>query len=70
MNEEAQRIWDSGKYLISIKYYNYRISLYSVGKEFFEIFYDPESNAIEKINMANEDDLKKFLNRININSIE
>jgi hypothetical protein len=67
MNEDAQRIWDNGNHLISIKYYNYRISLYSVGKEFFEIFYNPESNTIEKINLATEDDLKKFLNRITIN---
>ena len=64
--DEIQRIWDDGNHVMSIQYYNNKISLYSVGLEFFEVIYNPNSNEIEKIKPVDSEDLKKFLNRIKI----
>ncbi|HCW06658.1 MAG TPA: hypothetical protein DGG95_04750 [Cytophagales bacterium] len=66
MDEVAERIWNNGCFLIAIDYYGYKISLYSLGTDFYEIFYNPRTNEIEKISLATEDDLKKYLNRISI----
>ena len=52
MHEDAEQVWAHGKYLISIEYYSFKINLYSVGEEFYEIFYNPNTNEIEKVNCA------------------
>jgi hypothetical protein len=67
MNELAERVWKEGTYQITIEYYGYRVSLYSVNADFYEVFYNSTENKIEKINLATEDDLKKYLNRIKLN---
>jgi hypothetical protein len=67
MKEQAQKIWDKGNYLISIRYRKYRISLYSLGTDFYEIFYNPYSQEVEWINLADQNDMIKYLNRIKLN---
>jgi hypothetical protein len=64
MNEEAERIWNEGVYLASIEYYCFKINLYSLGKEFWEVYYHPVQNTIERVSRASEEDLNKYLNRI------
>jgi hypothetical protein len=66
MKNEAQRLWDRGNYLMSIRYRKYRISLYALGKDFYEIFYNPYSQEVEWINLADENDMIKYLNRIQL----
>lgn len=66
MNEDAERIWEEGEFLITIEYYAFKINLYSVGKEFWEIYYHPIKNTIEKINKATVEDMNKYLNRIKL----
>lgn len=66
MNENAQKIWDKGSYLMSIRYRRHRISLYALGKEFYEIFYNPYSQEVDWINIADENDMIKYLNRIKL----
>ncbi|HEV8513167.1 MAG TPA: hypothetical protein VGQ59_07810 [Cyclobacteriaceae bacterium] len=70
MNEEAEFIWTHGKYLISIEYYAFKINLYSVKKNFYEIFYHPNTNEITKINRASFIDLEKYLNRIELEKLQ
>lgn len=66
MNKEAQRIWDDGHFVMAIEYYGFKISLYSVGHEFYEVYYHPDLNRIEEIRKATKADLAKYLNRIEL----
>ena len=66
MKEHAQKIWDKGNYLMSIRYRKYRISLYALGTDFYEIFYNPNSQEVEWINLADQNDMIKYLNRIKL----
>ena len=71
MNEDADHIWNQGEFVMSIdNYYGYRINLYLVGKEYYEVFYDPSENEIEKINRATKDDLDKYAGRIQLNNLQ
>ncbi len=67
MKEKAQKIWDKGNYLISIRYRKYRISLYALGTDFYEIFYNPTSQEVEWTNLADQTDMIQYLDRINLN---
>lgn len=49
INDEAQYTWDAGTYLTSRSDYYHNINLYHVDKFFVEIFYDQETNIVEKI---------------------
>lgn len=62
----ANRITNYGQFLEIIEYYNRRVSLYSVDNDFYEVYYDEQSNEIEKINEVSEQDLTKYLNRIKL----
>ncbi|MFN8337157.1 MAG: hypothetical protein U0U09_18640 [Cyclobacteriaceae bacterium] len=62
----ASRIFNYGQLVEMIEYYNRRVALYSVDSDFYEVYYNQESNEIEKINQASDPDLAKYLNRITI----
>ncbi|HEV8512212.1 MAG TPA: hypothetical protein VGQ59_03015 [Cyclobacteriaceae bacterium] len=70
MNELAERIWKYGTYLVTIEYYAHKVNLYTVDAEFYEIHYNNVDNEIEKINLATEDDLKKYLSRIELEKLQ
>lgn len=55
-----EHIWNQGEYITSIDYYGYKINLYLVGKEYYEVFYNPSSNEIEKIYRAEKEDIGSF----------
>jgi hypothetical protein len=62
-------VWDMGLYLDSVNYYRYKAYLYALGSFFVEIFYHQDSAQIEKVEIASEDNLIKYLNRIDINTL-
>lgn len=62
----AQRIFDNGSFIVTIEYYNQKINLYAVDEDFYEIYYDPKSNEIVKINLAMGVDMDKYVNKIDI----
>ena len=66
MKEEADKVWDKGTHLITIEHNGFKVSLYSVGKEFIEIHHNPTENRIEQINQASENDLQKYLRQIKL----
>ena len=56
----------SGKYLGVRKYYGYFINLYLLDDTFYEVFYSPDSNVIEKVQMLeDEKHLDLFINHMN-----
>lgn len=66
LNKLASRVFTYGRFIAVIEYYNRRIALYSVDKDFYEVYYDAEENQVEKISEASEQDLTKFLTRITL----
>jgi hypothetical protein len=66
LNHLANRITNFGQYIETIEYYNRRINLYSVDSDYYEVYYNQETNEIEKINLVTDQDLTKYLNRIKV----
>lgn len=65
LDNKAKILWENGKFVESINsYYNYRINLYALHNKFVEVYYHKGEEAIVKITMASERDLKKYLLRI------
>ena len=66
LDDRAKLLWERGDFVESITYYNYSLILYSLNRQFVELFYDRNSQAILWISLANEYDMKKYLNKIEI----
>jgi hypothetical protein len=58
-----------GTKVASVKYYNYRATLYSYNGLLIEEYYDTESKEIARICSVQEDDLKKYLDKINLTDL-
>lgn len=66
LNDRAQILWDQGKYLETIEYYGYRVNLYALANFFVEVYYSPVTQSIDKIDVAYENDLKKYISMIKL----
>ena len=66
LNKLANRITNFGQFVETIEYYNRKINLYSFENDLYEVYYNQETNEIEKINLVTDQDLTKYLNRIKI----
>jgi hypothetical protein len=64
--DRAGIVWQKGKFVDSVIYNNYCLMLYSVNRQFVELFLDLKTHAIVWISMANEYDLAKYLDDIKI----
>ena len=69
MNEIAKRLFNDGTYLVTIEYYGHNVNLYSMDGDYYEVYYNKIDNSIEKVNLATEEVLKKYLNRIDLNGL-
>jgi len=49
LNKRADILRSEGKFLTTVSYYAYRINLYSLKGQFFELWRDVFTNKIEKI---------------------
>lgn len=65
-NKLANKIMSYGHFIEIIEYYNRRVALYAIDKDFYEVYYATEENQIEKISQASDQALAKFLNRITL----
>jgi hypothetical protein len=66
LDDRAKVLWEKGQFVESISYYNYCLILYSLNRDFVELFYDKNTQRILWISLANEYDMKKYLNNIQI----
>jgi hypothetical protein len=62
----AQIVWKRGKFVDHIFYYNQRVNLYSIDEYFVEVFYNGEKNEIERVAIATDQDLKKYIAQIKL----
>ena len=59
----------NGIMLASVKYYNFRVVLYSIRSSLIEEYYDTVSKEITRISTAHPHDLKKYLVNIDISGL-
>jgi hypothetical protein len=69
INKRCDYVWDEGQFLDSVQYYRYKANLYAVRDFFVEVLCFPGSTEVEKIEIASEDTMIKFLNRINVENL-
>jgi hypothetical protein len=59
-------LWDEGQFVETIKYYRFKANLYALHSFFVEVFFNYGSSDIEKIEVASEDTLIKYVDHIDI----
>ncbi|HET7179315.1 MAG TPA: hypothetical protein VFI14_06305 [Chryseosolibacter sp.] len=64
--DRANFVWEKGVFVDSILFNNYLLMLYSVNRQFVELSYDVKGGTIVWISVANEYDLAKYLDHIDI----
>ena len=69
LNKRCELLWEEGQFLASVQYYRFKANLYAMRSFFVEIFCFQGSTAIEKIEIASEDSLIKYLNKINVDNL-
>lgn len=45
----AMRLYQEGEFIMSIRYYSYKINLYKLDDKFMEVFYNHALDKVEKI---------------------
>jgi hypothetical protein len=49
LDQKIKTLYVEGVFVMSIRYYGYKINLYLLGKEFFEVFINHKLSVIERI---------------------
>jgi hypothetical protein len=57
-------IWLEGNYLMTVEYLKLKANLYALHNDFVEVYYNDDTDSIEKIQRATDDDLRKYLAQI------
>jgi hypothetical protein len=57
-------IWLEGKYLMTVEYLRLKANLYALHNDFVEVYYNDDTDSIEKIQRATEEDMRKYLSQI------
>jgi hypothetical protein len=60
----------NGLKLASVIYFNYRATLYQINDSLVEEYYDTESKEISRICSAENADLRKYLDKIDISDLD
>ena len=66
LTDRAGLVWSKGVFVDSVLYNNYCVMLYSIRSQFVELTIDLHTHTIVWITLANEYDLKKYLENFNI----
>lgn len=66
LSHRADVLWQQGVFVDSVLLSHYLLMLYSVNGQFVEMSYDVSEGNIVWISVANEHDLDKYLEGINI----
>lgn len=48
---QVRQLYTQSNFIVSIRYYGYKINLYLLGGYYFEIFYNHKEDKIEKIQL-------------------
>lgn len=64
LHEKSLLVEDMAAHLISIEFYDHRIHLYALNDLFIEAYHNIETREIERISVAENGDLDKYLAQI------
>lgn len=68
LNGRATLTWEQGKFIVSREYYAHKVSLYAMPGFYSEVWYDPKSNIVDRIEpVTDAAGLEKYLYLINLN---
>ena len=66
IDRKGEYVFQEGKYIGMREYYNYSINLYSLYDYFVEVWYSPNENKIEKIEvLESEKTLYLYIDKMN-----
>ena len=51
MEKKIKTLYTEGDFVMSIRYYGYKINLYLLGSEFFEVFINHKQAIVERIQL-------------------
>jgi hypothetical protein len=66
IDDRGTIVWNNGEMLDTVVYNGFQVQLWSVNSFFVEVVYDPITVAIEKIQIADDELLKKFISDIDV----
>ena len=68
--KKGELVFKEGEYVAVRSYYNYKVQLYSLYGFFVEVWYHPENNAIDKVELLeSEKALNLYLADIDLESL-
>ena len=50
--EKIKKIYFEGEFVVSIRYYKFKINLFIYNNFYVEVFYDPKADKIDKIEIS------------------
>jgi hypothetical protein len=53
LDDRINKLYREGTYVMSIRYYGYKVNLYLLGNFYLEVFVNHKQSAIEKITLLN-----------------
>ena len=51
LSDRIQHLYREGLFVMSIRYYGYKVNLYLLGSTYYEVFYNHKLDLIEKIDV-------------------
>lgn len=69
--QQARELYLDGTFIVSIRYYGYKINLYLYKEEYIEVFYNHKLDLVEKIQLMDYQHtrMKFYADQINIKSV-
>ncbi len=65
-HKQCDLIWEEGQFIDSVVVHQVKANLYAVGNFFVEVLCLPQSTAVERIQVATDDVLSKYISHIDI----
>jgi hypothetical protein len=69
LTDRANLVWQNGKFADSVIYNNHCLMLYSLNRQFVEMFIDGKSRSVIWVSLANDYDLAKYLRYVHIEDV-
>jgi hypothetical protein len=69
--EQCRVLYLEGEFLMAIRYYEYKVNLYSLGSDLVEVFYNHKLDRIHKIQSLDRrsNRMNFYADQVNLNSI-
>lgn len=71
IHEQTKRLYLEGTFVLSIRYYGYKVNLYLYLGDYIEVFYNHKLDAIERVQLLDyqHSRMKFYADQINLGSV-